>query len=77
MASTMAAPATWIASSARSCRKSRRLRSALERKSTGSANWKSSHHQSFQRLSVGTTVAIEPLWKTRTARPDMDEKCHW
>jgi hypothetical protein len=32
---------------------------ALERKSTGSANWKSSHHQSFQRLSVGTSVATQ------------------
>jgi hypothetical protein len=43
-------------------------RRALERISTGSANWKSSHHQSFQRLSVGPSVAIEPLWIAQTAR---------
>jgi hypothetical protein len=43
-------------------------RRALERKSTGSANWKSNHHQSFQRLSVGTSVASEPLWIAQTAR---------
>ena len=61
---------------ARSCKKSRNPRRALERKSTGSANWKSSHHQSFQRLSVGTSVTIEPLWTAQTARPDMDEQCH-
>jgi hypothetical protein len=35
-------------------------RRTLERKSTGSANWKSSHDQSLQRMSVGTSVAIEP-----------------
>ena len=51
-------------------------RRALERKSTGCANWKSSHHQSFQRLSVGPSVAIEPLWIAQTARPNMDEQCH-
>jgi hypothetical protein len=45
---------------ARSCKKSRTSRRTLERKSTGYANWKSSHHQSFQRMSVGTLVAIEP-----------------
>ena len=37
-----------------------------QRKSTGSANWKSSHHQSFQRLSVGTSVAVEPLCTAQT-----------
>jgi hypothetical protein len=42
-------------------------RRALERKSTGAANRKSSHHQSFQRLSVGTGVAIEPLWTAQAA----------
>ena len=51
-------------------------RRGLQRKSTGSAKWKSSHHQSFQRLSVGTSVAIEPLWTAQTAWPDMDEQCH-
>jgi hypothetical protein len=51
-------------------------RGALERKSTGSANWKSSHHQSFQRLSVGTSVAVEPLWTAQTVGPNMDEQCH-
>jgi hypothetical protein len=45
---------------------------ALERKSTGSANWKTSHHQSFQRLSVGISVAVEPLWTAETVRPNMD-----
>jgi hypothetical protein len=44
------------------------LPEALERKSTSCANWKSSHHQSFQRLSVGPSVAIEPLWTAQTAR---------
>ena len=53
---------------ARSCKKSRNPRRALERKSTGSANGKSHHHQTFQRLSVGTSVAIEPLWTAQTAR---------
>ena len=51
---------------------SRNPRRALERKSTGSANWKSSHHQSFRRLSLGTSVAGEPLWTAQTARPNMD-----
>jgi hypothetical protein len=32
--------------------------------------------QPFQRLSVGTSVAIEPLWTAQTARPDMDEQSH-
>ena len=49
---------------------------ALERKSTGSANWKSSHHQSFLRLRVGTSVAVEPLWTAQTVGPNMDEQCH-
>src|SRR5258705_2680371 len=55
---------------------SRNARGALERKSTGSANWKSSHHQSFQRLSVGTSVAVGPLWTAQTVGPNMDEQCH-
>jgi|SRR5713101_8275696 len=33
---------------------------ALERKSTGSANRKSSHHQSFPVLSAGTNFGVEP-----------------
>src|SRR6478752_8164437 len=57
---------------ARSRKKSRNPRGGLERKSTGSVNWKSSLHQSFQWLSVGPSVAIEPLWTAQTARPDMD-----
>src|SRR6266850_2630313 len=61
---------------ARSSKKSRNSRGALERKSTGSANWKSSHHQSFRRLSLGTSVAVEPLWTAQPARPNMDEQCH-
>ena len=56
------------------CKKSRNPRRALERKSIGSANWKSSHHQSFRRLSVGTSDAVEPLWTAQTARPTMDEQ---
>jgi hypothetical protein len=59
---------------ARSRKKSRNARGALERKSTGSANWKSSHHQSFQRLSVGTSVAVEPLLDS-TDRT-WTSKCH-
>ena len=57
-------------------KKSRNSRGALERNSTGSANWKSSHHQSFQRQSVGTSVAVEPLWTAQTVGPNMDEQCH-
>ena len=45
---------------ARSSKKSRNSRGALERKSTGSANWKSSHHQSFPVLSAGTNFGVEP-----------------
>src|SRR3981189_2070937 len=48
---------------ARSCKKSRNPRRALERKSTGSANWKSSRHQSF----AGTNFAIEPPGTAQTA----------
>jgi hypothetical protein len=47
------------------------LRAQLDR----SANWRSRHHQSFQRLSV-TSIAVEPLWTAQTARPNMDEECH-
>ena len=39
-------------------------------------DWKSSHHQSFRRLSLGTSIAAEPLWTAQTARPNMDEQCH-
>src|SRR3984893_14450440 len=42
------------------------LPGSLRTQIDGSANWKSSHHQLFQRLSVGTSVAVEPLW---TAAP--------
>jgi hypothetical protein len=35
-----------------------------------------SHHQSFQRLSVGTRVAVEPHWTAQMVRPNMDEQCH-
>src|SRR5712664_2853666 len=77
-ASLCAIALTWIPSTAeqsfkrsgrdyaRSSKKSRNSRGALERKSTGSANWKSSHHQSFRRLSLGTSVAVEPLWTAQT-----------
>jgi len=41
-------------------KKSRKCRQALERKSTGSANRKSSHHQSFPVLSAGTNFGVEP-----------------
>jgi hypothetical protein len=56
---------------ARSCQKSREPRRALERKLTGSANWKSSHHQSVHRLSVGTRVAIEPALDSTDGSADM------
>jgi hypothetical protein len=34
-------------------------REVLERNSTASANWRSHHHQSFQRPSVGTSASVE------------------
>ena len=45
---------------------------ASERKSTGSANWRSAHRQSFPVPSIGKNLAVEP----KMARTDMDEQCH-
>jgi hypothetical protein len=51
--------------------------SLRERKSTGSANWKSNRHQSFPVLSAGTNVTVEPPGTAQTVRPNMDAQCHW
>ena len=52
------------------------LPGSLRAQSTGSANWKSSRHQSFPVLSAGTNFTVEPPRTAQTARPNMDAQCH-
>jgi hypothetical protein len=51
---------------------SRNYQRDFKRKSTGFANWRSAHRQSFPVPSIGKNLAIEP----KTARTNMDEQCH-
>lgn len=47
---------------ARRLNRSQNYRQTLERKLIDCANWKSSHHQSFQSSSAGISLAVEALW---------------